>query len=324
MDSRLNSRSISCDDLAPPFGVELDLLLLVERVVLLAAPVGVVRARRRRASVVTWSQREVRQHRVGVDVRGPAPHEDVVVPRDLARRRAACRPSLDTSVAIPMSSSHSVTNSRIGAAIDRLGALGVAELERAAAVGHLAHAVAVGVEVAGVVEDLVGAVGVVGDTCSSPRSGTHAGRPTATSSCPWRRCRGRRARTAPRGRWRSRSRGGRRCPAAPGGRRRSRPAPPFSASSVNPPCESVDDFDAVVVLELLDRRVRHVVGERRSRPAAARRPSRRRWRTPGTRSGRCRCRGRTSWGCCIHRPVLTRRHDGQRVRARRRRRRCAS
>ena len=61
-----------------------------------------------------------------------------------------------------MSASHSVTNSRIGAAIDDLRALDVAELERAAAVGHLAHAVAVGVEVAGVVEDLVRAVRIVG------------------------------------------------------------------------------------------------------------------------------------------------------------------
>ena len=99
------------------------------------------------------------EHRVGVDERHPAPHEHVVVALadqlgelavvvDLLRGR-------DPDVLQP-------AGDELGGRLRRraLRAHGVADLQRLAAAGHLAHPVAVGVLVAALVEQRVGLVEV--------------------------------------------------------------------------------------------------------------------------------------------------------------------
>ena len=171
-------------------------------------------------------------------------------------------------VAIPISFSQPVMNSAVGWRGRALGAHGVAELQRLAAAGHLAHAVAVGVLVAGLVEDRVGLVEVevellvVGDL-RHPRRGSADGLIVVGRR---RRARSRRGRRSSACRSRGRS------PCGPSGRAAPgaaflRPSPPLIANSLKPPWLPSTRHD------------------RRPRPRAGR--TRRRARRGRSRSRRC-------------------------------------
>ena len=202
--------------------VELDLLLFVQRVVLGAAPVGVV-VPGRRGIGGDLRTGHVAEHRVGVHERSPSPHEHVVLaPGDDVGELCLVESAdlgVDADLLQPPGDEVADRNGLVA-----VGEVGVAELQRLAAVRHLAHAVAVGVLVAGVLERLLRPLGVevellVGRDLGRPhRIGRHAqGRQhlALVVSDTVEQLSG--------DRWPSPPRGPRPGPAAPGGRRRCRP-----------------------------------------------------------------------------------------------------
>ncbi len=211
---------------------------------------------------------------IGVDERGPAPDEQVVLAPTDHRAQLGVVVGLDLGVDADLGQ---------GPADQLVGGLGVlgfgadrpAERQLLATTGHLADTVAVGVLVAGLVEDPIGLVEVEGEGLLGSRGSTR-GRGTATSRPPARR-----GRSGPGRRWSPCRRRGRwpvgpGRPPTPGDRlrcprrrrswpaRRTRPAGPG-----RPRCRGSPPG--------APRSRRGCCGRHRSRPARAPPPSRRGW-----------------------------------------------
>ncbi len=148
-------------ELLPLRRVELDVLLLVELVVLRVAKVRVVVVEVVLALRDTRAL-EVGEHGIRVDVRRPAPLEEVVVGlRDLGVEPVLVHGLLrDRDADFIEPAAHEVGH--LPCAL-RLGVDEVREVERIATAGHLADAVAVRVLVASLVEEAVRLVEIEGD-----------------------------------------------------------------------------------------------------------------------------------------------------------------